>query len=85
MPSQMQDGRGWPGLHQCILPNLEETYTELTGKEKEANVTCMDTFNIDPSSNPPREWTAEEIAKQADALKKLKKRKTTKQRRRPLV
>ena len=74
-----------PDVEAVAKANLEETYMELTGKEKEANVTCMDTFNIDPSSNPPREWTAEEIAKQADALKKLKKRKTTKQRRRPLV
>ena len=67
-----------PDVEAVAKANLEETYMKLTGKEKEANVTCMDTFNIDPSSNPPREWTAEEIAKQADALKKLKKRKARK-------
>lgn len=63
-----------PDVGAVAKANLEETYTELTGKRKEANVTNMDTFNIDPSSNPPREWTAEEIAKQEAELKKAKKR-----------
>lgn len=73
-----------PDVKAVAKANLEETYTELTGKEKEANVTCMDTFNIDPSSNPPRQWTDEEIAahtrkiQEAQRAEKRMKAKTKK-------
>ena len=73
-----------PNVEQVAKSNLEETYKDITGEEKEANVTNMDTFNIDPSSNPPREWTPDEIAKHADELKKEKKRKAHYQKKYPL-
>lgn len=44
-----------PNVGKVAKSNLEETYKDITGEEKEANVTNMDTFNIGPSSNPPCE------------------------------
>ena len=66
-----------PNVAGIAKANLEETYAELTGEEKEANVTCMDTFKIDPESNPPKEWTEEE---QAEHLKEIAEEEKAKKR-----
>ena len=61
--------------------NLEEAYTELTGESREANVTSMDTFKIDPESNPPREWTEEEQAQHLKENEEAKKARARAKRR----
>ena len=66
-----------PNVAGVAKANLEEMFTELTGEEKEANVTNMDTFKIDPESNPPREWTEEE---QAQHLKENEEAKKARER-----
>lgn len=73
-----------PNVAGIAKANLEEAYTELTGEEKEADVTNMDTFKIDPESNPPREWTDEEQARHLKEIaeeEKAKKRATAKAKR----
>ena len=70
-----------PNVAGIAKANLEETYTELTGEEKEGNVTSMDAFKIDPESNPPREWTDEEQAqhlRENGEAKKAKRRTSRK-------
>ena len=81
-----------PNVAGIAKANLEETYAELTGKEKEANVTNMDTFKIDPESNPPREWTDEEqaqhlkeIAEEKRAAAKAKRARKATGKSKPLV
>ena len=66
-----------PNVAGIAKANLEETYTGLTGESREANVTNMDTFKIDPESNPPREWTDEE---QARHLKEIAEEEKAKKR-----
>lgn len=62
-----------PEVAKVAKANLEETYTELTGKEKPANVTNLDTFKIDPESDPPREWTEEEQSRHIREIAEKKK------------
>ena len=64
-----------PNVAGIAKANLEETYTELTGESREANVTNMDTFKIDPESNPPREWTDEEQARHLKEIAEEEKAK----------
>lgn len=66
-----------PNVAGIAKANLEETYAELTGESREANVTNMDTFKIDPESNPPTEWTDEE---QAQHLKEIAEEEKAKKR-----
>ena len=70
-----------PNVTGIAKANLEETFTELTGKKKEANVTCMDTFKIDPESNPPREWTEEEQARHLKENEEAKRARDRAKRR----
>ena len=81
-----------PNVAGIAKANLEETYTELTGESREANVTNMDTFKIDPESNPPREWTDEEqsqhlkeIAEEKRAEAKAKRARQKMDKSKPLL
>ena len=70
-----------PNVAGVAKANLEEAYTELTGEEKEANITNMDTFKIDPESNPPREWTDQEQARHLKENEEAKKARDRAKRR----
>ena len=70
-----------PNVAGIAKANLEEAYTELTGEEKKANVTNMDTFKIDPESNPPREWTDQEQAQHLKENEEAKKARGRAKRR----